>query len=190
MAYFAIATVMYVSMHQVTKYGQQSAENATSISEIEATSQDSIASRAINHIKNLGQGPTSVEAQAPAVESLPDIAQPTAEIPAQPTETEPKKTPSPSEVKEIIANESRSQSEKEAKAYIFQHESGFNQYAINPSSGACGLGQRLNCQLLINDCPDWKTNYDCQDEHFTKYMQRRYGSWNNAMAFWKTNRWW
>lgn len=50
------------------------------------------------------------------------------------------------------------------------------------SIGACGLGQSLPCSKLENDCPDWRTNYDCQNAWFTAYAMS-YGSWENAYNF-------
>lgn len=73
-----------------------------------------------------------------------------------------------------------------AKDFIYSHESGNNPGAINKSSGACGLGQALPCSKM----PCSLTDYNCQDAFFTQYMQSRYGTWENAMAFWQANRWW
>ena len=74
--------------------------------------------------------------------------------------------------------------EDEAKAFIYMHESGNNPNAVN-SIGCRGLGQA---------CPGSKlpcgADYACQDAWFTNYMLARYGSWNNARAFWLNNHWW
>jgi hypothetical protein len=77
-------------------------------------------------------------------------------------------------------------SEAEAKEYIYYHESSNNQYAINPSSGACGLGQSLPCEKMGCDLSD----YQCQDNWFTNYMKSRYGSWVMAMIFHQNNNYW
>jgi len=76
--------------------------------------------------------------------------------------------------------------EATAKAFIYMKESSNNQYAINESSGACGLGQALPCSKMGCELSD----YECQDNYFTDYMSRRYGSWANAVVFWEVNRWW
>lgn len=73
-----------------------------------------------------------------------------------------------------------------AKAYIYGHESGNNPGAINASSGACGLGQALPCSKM----PCSLSDYVCQDQFFTSYMLSRYGSWENAQAFWIANHYW
>ena len=73
-----------------------------------------------------------------------------------------------------------------AKLFIYMKESGNNPGAVNPSSGACGLGQALPCSKM----PCSLSDYACQDAFFTQYMQNRYGTWENAVAFWQRNRWW
>lgn len=73
-----------------------------------------------------------------------------------------------------------------AKAFIYQHESGNNPGAINASSGACGLGQALPCSKM----PCSLSDYACQDNFFTQYMLSRYGTWENAVAFWQSHKWW
>jgi hypothetical protein len=74
----------------------------------------------------------------------------------------------------------------DAKAFIYAKESGNNPGAINASSGACGLGQALPCSKM----PCSLSDYACQDNFFTGYMLHRYGSWENARAFWLAHRWW
>lgn len=76
--------------------------------------------------------------------------------------------------------------ENEAKAFIYQKESGNRPDAINRSSGACGLGQALPCSKM--GCS--LTDYACQDAWFTNYCLRRYGSWENAYKFWLSHHWW
>lgn len=78
--------------------------------------------------------------------------------------------------------------EAAAKAFIYSHESGNRTNAINPSSGACGLGQALPCQKLTAVCQ--LSDYACQDAYFTSYMRDRYGTWSAAQAFWLANNWW
>ncbi len=73
-----------------------------------------------------------------------------------------------------------------AKAFIYAHESGNRTNAINASSGACGLGQALPCSKMGCGLSD----YACQDAWFTNYAMQRYGSWENAMAFWQAHKWW
>lgn len=73
-----------------------------------------------------------------------------------------------------------------AKMFIYMKESGNRTNAINPSSGACGLGQALPCSKM----PCSLSDYACQDQFFTQYMINRYGTWENAKAFWLSHRWW
>jgi hypothetical protein len=72
------------------------------------------------------------------------------------------------------------------KLFIYNHESGNNSYAINPYSGACGLGQALPCSKMGCSLSD----YICQDNWFTAYALERYGSWYGAYIFWLAHRWW
>ena len=77
--------------------------------------------------------------------------------------------------------------EAEAKAFIYYKESSNNLAAQN-SGGCKGLGQDCNGQLII-DCPNWQTDYDCQDAFFTRYAVARYGSWAGAYNFWQSHNW-
>ncbi|MBP9761581.1 LysM peptidoglycan-binding domain-containing protein [Candidatus Saccharibacteria bacterium] len=72
-----------------------------------------------------------------------------------------------------------------AKAFIYNKESGNNPNATNPS-GCYGIGQDCN-GVLRTQCG---ADYACQDAYFESYAQRRYGSWENAYAFWQANGWW
>ena len=74
----------------------------------------------------------------------------------------------------------------DAKMFIYMRESGNRPNAINASSGACGLGQALPCSKM----PCSLSDYACQDAFFTSYMQARYGTWENARAFWLAHHWW
>lgn len=76
--------------------------------------------------------------------------------------------------------------EAQAKAFIYLKESSGNQYAINPTSGACGLGQALPCSKLTCELSD----YQCQDDWFTAYAKTRYNGFVNAKIFWEKNGWW
>lgn len=74
----------------------------------------------------------------------------------------------------------------DAKSFIYEHESGNRTDAVNASSGACGLGQALPCSKMPCSLQD----YACQDNFFTNYMLARYGTWENARAFWQVHSWW
>lgn len=95
-------------------------------------------------------------------------------------------TPAPATTTTRAAAPAAPISNNDAKAFIYQKESGNRTDAINPSSGACGLGQALPCSKL----PCSLSDYACQDAWFTNYAMQRYGSWENAAAFWRANHWW
>lgn len=90
----------------------------------------------------------------------------------------PKPTPSP--VQATIG------SEGQAKAFIYNHESGNNPAAKN-SIGCFGLGQACDHGALEARCG---TDYSCQDAYFEGYAKNRYGSWLKAYGFWLQNHWW
>jgi outer membrane murein-binding lipoprotein Lpp len=87
-------------------------------------------------------------------------------------------------------------SDGSAKSFIYMSESGNVPCKINGGSvdcnydgnRACGIGQALPCQKLTAVCA--LSNYACQDAWFTSYMQSRYGTWENARAFWLAHKWW
>jgi len=72
--------------------------------------------------------------------------------------------------------------------FIYMKESGCNPSSVN-SIGCRGIGQDCNGNLA-KACPNWQTDLSCQDQFFTRYMQSRYGTWNNAVAFWESHHWW
>lgn len=72
-----------------------------------------------------------------------------------------------------------------AKAFIYSHESGNNPNATN-AGGCYGIGQDCN-GVVRSQCG---ADYACQDQYFTNYAMRRYGSWENALAFWQSHHWW
>lgn len=72
------------------------------------------------------------------------------------------------------------------KLFIYQKESGNRTWAVNPGSGACGLGQALPCSKMGCSLQD----YACQDAFFTRYATERYGSWHGAYLFWIGHNYW
>ncbi|MFE6868204.1 transglycosylase SLT domain-containing protein [Kitasatospora sp. NPDC057692] len=72
---------------------------------------------------------------------------------------------------------------------IIAHESSWNVTATNPSSGAYGLAQALPGSKMATHGADWKTNPTTQIRWALDYMNDRYGSPNNAWAFWQTHHW-
>jgi hypothetical protein len=80
-----------------------------------------------------------------------------------------------------------------AEAWIIQKESDFDPTAVNASSGAFGLWQGLGTTL------DTYANRFGFDRHttdpgeqltmFRAYIKDRYGTAENAKAFWEKNRW-
>ena len=61
-------------------------------------------------------------------------------------------------------------------SYLIQKESGCNPYAVNRSSGACGVGQALPCGKTGCAMGDGA----CQTKWMNSYVLGRYGSWAAA----------
>lgn len=72
-----------------------------------------------------------------------------------------------------------------ARNQIIRMESGGNPYAVNSSSGAMGLYQ---CMPSVHACPALG-DVSAQHEWGNKYVLGRYGSWEAAWAFHKSNGW-
>jgi hypothetical protein len=72
---------------------------------------------------------------------------------------------------------------------IIFHESSWNVYATNASSGAYGLGQALPASKMASAGADWRTNPRTQITWAYDYMNSRYGSPNAAWSFWQAHHW-
>jgi len=71
-------------------------------------------------------------------------------------------------------------------AYILiMKESTCNPSAVNPSSGACGLGQQLPCGKWAHT---WNEPVGALKD-MNGYVMARYGSWANALNFHLANNW-
>lgn len=68
---------------------------------------------------------------------------------------------------------------------LIKSESGWRMNAVNPSSGACGLGQSLPCEKMGCSLGD----VDCQTQWIVGYVNRRYGSPLSAWNFHLENNW-
>lgn len=68
---------------------------------------------------------------------------------------------------------------------LIRRESNCNPYAINKSSGACGVAQELPCGKSGCSLGDGA----CQVKWMNNYVAVRYGSWANAVAFHNANNW-
>jgi len=68
---------------------------------------------------------------------------------------------------------------------IVTRESGWNPNAVNPTSGACGLGQQLPCGKWAGAWNDPVAALVAM----TGYVNARYGGWDGAVAFWNANHW-
>ena len=62
---------------------------------------------------------------------------------------------------------------------LIARESSFNNQAINPTSGACGLAQALPCSKMKCELID----IDCQLRWIGEYVSNRYGTFKGAIAW-------
>jgi hypothetical protein len=68
---------------------------------------------------------------------------------------------------------------------LWQHESGWNHLAENPSSGAYGIVQALPPDKMATVGPDWRTNAATQIRWGLNYLGQRYGSPCAAWQWWQ-----
>ncbi len=68
---------------------------------------------------------------------------------------------------------------------LIRRESGCNPYAVNPSSGACGVAQELPCGKSGCSLGDGA----CQVRWMNAYVIERYGSWASAVNFHSLHNW-
>ena len=68
---------------------------------------------------------------------------------------------------------------------LIRRESGCSPMAVNKSSGACGVAQELPCGKSGCNLGDGA----CQVAWMKRYVEGRYGSWANAIAFHNSNNW-
>ena len=72
---------------------------------------------------------------------------------------------------------------------LWNHESGWNHTAKNPSSGAYGIPQALPGNKMATAGSDWLTNPATQITWGLTYIKQRYGSPAGAWSFWQSNGW-
>jgi preprotein translocase subunit SecF len=68
---------------------------------------------------------------------------------------------------------------------LIRRESGCNPNAVNPSSGACGIGQQLPCGKWAGAWNDPVAGIIGMNS----YVMGRYGSWENALAWHDSHNW-
>jgi hypothetical protein len=84
-------------------------------------------------------------------------------------------------------------SQSQCLVNLWNQESGWNVFALNPSSGAYGIPQALPATKMAAAGPDWQSNPATQIRWGLSYIAARYGgpcnAWNHEMAFnWYTTR--
>lgn len=72
---------------------------------------------------------------------------------------------------------------------IITRESAWNVFAVNPTSGAYGLGQALPPEKMSTHGFDWAFNPYTQIRWTYDYMNARYGGPERAWEFWQRHHW-
>jgi hypothetical protein len=72
---------------------------------------------------------------------------------------------------------------------MWNHESGWNEHASNPSSGAYGIPQALPGSKMSSAGPDWHNNAMTQIAWGLSYVGSRYGDPCKAWIFWQNHNW-
>jgi len=72
---------------------------------------------------------------------------------------------------------------------MWNHESGWNEHASNPSSGAYGIPQALPGSKMSSAGPDWHNNAMTQIAWGLAYVGSRYGNPCKAWGFWQAHNW-
>ncbi|WP_395103401.1 lytic transglycosylase domain-containing protein [Actinomadura sp. SCN-SB] len=72
---------------------------------------------------------------------------------------------------------------------LWDHESGWNERAENPSSGAYGIPQSLPGSKMASAGADWRTSSPTQIAWGLGYIKARYKNPCGAWAFWQSHHW-
>jgi hypothetical protein len=72
---------------------------------------------------------------------------------------------------------------------LWDHESDWNERAVNPSSGAYGIPQALPASKLASAGSDWRTSSPTQIAWGLSYIKARYKDPCRAWAFWQSHNW-
>ncbi|MDO5721487.1 MAG: ubiquitin-like domain-containing protein [Actinomycetaceae bacterium] len=76
----------------------------------------------------------------------------------------------------MVAQRGWSEAEFQCLVQLWQRESGWNPYAMNPSSGAYGIPQSLPGEKMASAGADWRTNPATQIAWGLGYIEARYGT--------------
>lgn len=77
----------------------------------------------------------------------------------------------------------------DALVWVWDHESGWNNKAKNPSSGAYGIPQALPASKMGADANPPTSSASAQIKWGLSYIKSRYGSPVAAKAFWQSHNW-
>jgi hypothetical protein len=72
---------------------------------------------------------------------------------------------------------------------LWQAESSWNVYALNPATGAYGIPQALPARRMASAGSDWLKNPSTQIRWGLTYIGQRYGGPCNAWHYWQAHHW-
>jgi hypothetical protein len=72
---------------------------------------------------------------------------------------------------------------------LWEHESNWNERAVNPSSGAWGIPQALPGSKMASAGSDWRTSSPTQIAWGLGYIKARYKDPCGAWSFWQSHNW-
>lgn len=146
-----------------------------------------------------GATPTVTPSVTPSVKPTPKVTRTTAPKPRTTTTKPAEKVVIPSSCSAYQGNQAIACallpkygfaiSQMPALVKLWNKESGWNHKAANPSSGAYGIPQALPGSKMGTVASDWRTNPATQIKWGLGYIKGRYGSPNNAWAFWQAHNW-
>ena len=117
----------------------------------------------------------AAKAAAAQAAQQPAAQQQAAQAPQQPAASTP--SGSPQQIAEqMLSQFGWSSSQFSCLQPLWAHESGWNVYASNPSSGAYGIPQALPGSRMASAGPDWQSDAATQIRWGLQYIQGTYGS--------------
>jgi hypothetical protein len=131
--------------------------------------------------------PATPPVPAPAVPH--PAARPSTPPVQPPTRPAPAPEPSPAGNPQAYARDLVGDAQFACLDSIWQHESGWDYTAANPSSGAYGIPQALPGSKMASAGADWHTNPLTQIRWGISYIHSRYGTPCAAWSFWQTHHW-
>jgi hypothetical protein len=165
----------------VKKAEETKSEDAPAVADASAAAAPA---KAQKQAKAQTTAPSAAPAQAAAPANNP-VAAPVAAAPMAGTSP----AAAQSFARSYLAGKGMGDSEFQCLVTLWNHESGWNFQASNPSSGAYGIPQSLPGSKMASVGADWQTNPQTQIIWGVGYITGRYGTPCGALAAWHVKGW-